>query len=287
MEGAVMRRALIVALGIVGAASLFVMSAQGFPPEGPGAQPQSAELLPDLDQETPGQLTIESVGGAGKPSYVLGFRSAVRNVGRGPLILDGARADTSTPFMTVNQVVELADGSQELIPEVGRMMYVVSPDHQHWHYLQFDRYELQSYELRRARNAETLVADQKTGFCLGDRYPVTTRPVPNAVPEKVYRSNCGLRETGLLHLREGISVGWGDDYKAFLEGQDLPLDGLAAGHYVLVHRVNGNHHLRELSYANNAASVLFNLRWRNGVPSMQVLRLCPDTARCDRSLRRR
>ena len=32
-----MRRALIVALGIVGAASLFVMSAQGFPPEGPGA----------------------------------------------------------------------------------------------------------------------------------------------------------------------------------------------------------------------------------------------------------
>jgi Lysyl oxidase len=287
MEGAVMRRALIVALGIVGAASLFVMSAQGFPPEGPGTQPQAAELLPDLDQETPAQLTLESVGGAGKPSYVLGFRSAVRNVGRGPLILDGARADTSTPFMAVNQVVELADGTEELVPEVGRMMYVVSPDHQHWHYLQFDRYELQSYELRRARDAKTLVADQKTGFCLGDRYPVTTRPVPDAVPQKVYRSNCGLRETGLLRLREGISVGWGDDYKAFLEGQDLPIDGLAAGRYVLVHRVNGNHRLRELSYANNAASVLFNLRWNNGVPSIRVLRDCPDTARCDRSTRRR
>ena len=282
-----MRRALIVALGIVGAASLFVMSAQGFPPEGPGAVAPAVELLPDLDQETPGQLTIEAVGSAGNPSYRLGFRSAVRNVGHGPLILDGARGDTGTPFMAVNQVVDLANGSQELIPEVGRMMYVVSPDHQHWHYLQFDRYELQSYELHRAKSGKTLVADQKTGFCLGDRYAVTTRSVPDAVPAKVYRSNCGLRETGLLRLREGISVGWGDDYKAFLEGQDLPLDGLAAGRYVLVHRVNGNRHLRELSYANNAASVLFNLRWRSGVPSISVLRVCPDTARCERPLRRR
>jgi hypothetical protein len=81
-------------------------------------------------------------------------------------------------------------------------------------------------------------------------------------------------------MREGISVGWGDDYKAFLEGQDLPLDGVPAGQYLLVHRVNADGHLRESSYANNAASVLFALAWRSGHPYLRVLAVCPDSDRC-------
>jgi hypothetical protein len=82
-------------------------------------------------------------------------------------------------------------------------------------------------------------------------------------------------------MLEGISVGYGDDYSAFLEGQDLPLDGLPSGHYVLVHRVNLNRALAESSYANNAASVLLDLRWNGGVPSVHVLATCPGTDRCD------
>jgi serine protease len=241
-----------------------------------GARP----LLPDLDQETPSQLVVEPVGSGAARSYVLGFRSAVRNIGDGPLILDGARADTATPFMSVTQVLELAGGSERRIPNVGRMAYVASPDHSHWHYLQFDRYALQQYELRRAKGSKPLVLDQKTGFCLGDRYRVTTRSVPHAAPDKVYRSRCGLTETQLLKLREGISAGYGDDYKAFLEGQDLPLSGLPDGRYLLVHRVNGNSRLRERSYANNAASLLLDLRWRDGVPLIRVLRSCPDSNHC-------
>jgi serine protease len=282
MEARAMRRALLMALGILGAAWLFAAGAQGFRAENVSAADSAPELLPDLDQETPSELTVEAIGSGSTRTYRLGFRSAVRNIGDGPLILDGARPDTSTPYMTVNQVVERGDAPQEVIPAVGRMVYAVSPDHQHWHYLQFDRYELQSYELRRAASERTLVRDRKTGFCLGDRYRVTTRLVPNAAPEKFYRGRCGLTETELLQMHEGISVGYGDAYSAFLEGQDLPLSGLAGGRYVLVHRVNGNRHLRELSYANNAASVLFELRWRTRVPYLRVLRTCPDTDRCDR-----
>jgi hypothetical protein len=81
-------------------------------------------------------------------------------------------------------------------------------------------------------------------------------------------------------MREGISVGWGDDYAAFLEGQDLPIGGLPNGRYLLVHRVNADRHLAELSYANNAASVLIDLRWRGGEPYLQVIATCPDTDRC-------
>jgi serine protease len=286
MEARAMRRALVVALGILGIAWLFAAGA-GFRPETVGAAGPPDQLLPDLDQETPTQLTVMAVGSGNARTYVLGFRSAVRNIGNGPLILDGTRPDTGTPYMTVNQVIERGGALEEVIPDVGRMMYVASPDHQHWHYLQFDRYELQSYELRRASGGRALLRDRKTGFCLGDRYRVTTRLVPKAAPEKVYRSRCGLSETQLLQLREGISVGYGDDYKAFLEGQDLPLSGLAGGRYVLVHHVNRDRHLRELSYTNNAASVLFDLRWQKGVPEIRVLRTCPDTDRCGRRPLRR
>jgi hypothetical protein len=97
----------------------------------------------------------------------------------------------------------------------------------------------------------------------------------------VYTTRCGWRLPGLLRVREGISPGFGDDYKAFLEYQDLPLSGLPAGRYVLVHRVNGDRRLREHSYANNAASVLVRLRWSAGVPRVRLLRTCPGTDRCD------
>jgi hypothetical protein len=78
----------------------------------PGAQGRSSgfgDALPDLDQETPTQLTIEADRSGRAVVYRLGFRSAVRNVGDGPLILDGARPDTRTPYTTVQQIVERTD----------------------------------------------------------------------------------------------------------------------------------------------------------------------------------
>jgi serine protease len=272
------KRALLVGIVLLYAATFFVAGGQG-------RSTGFAEALPDLDQETPMQLTIEADRSGRAVVYRLGFRSAVRNVGDGPLILDGARPDTRTPYMTVQQIIERPGDSPWIVPNVGRMAYVSSPDHSHWHYLQFERYELQGYALRRAGAKRPLVTDRKTGFCLGDRYRVTTRLLPRAAPTKVYRGRCGLYETELLHVRQGISVGYGDDYSAFLEGQDLPLSGLRSGRYVLVHRVNRDRSLHELSYANNAASLLVDLRWRKGVPSVRVLRTCPDTDRCDRPQR--
>jgi hypothetical protein len=241
----------------------------------------AAELLPDLDQETPSQLEIREHVSGGQRSYLLGFRSAVRNIGDGPLIVEGHRPDTSTPSMTVDQVIERTGQPQVVVPAVGWMRYAISPDHQHWHYLEFEHYQLQSSELRRAGSSDALVEDHKTGFCLGDRYGVPA-PAPPAAPLKpVYTGRCGLSNPELLHVRAGISVGYGDAYSAYLEGQDLPLDGLADGRYVLVHRVNVDGRLHEISYENDAASVLLDLRWRAGKPYIRVLAKCPDTALCD------
>ncbi|GAA4696537.1 hypothetical protein GCM10023349_10120 [Nocardioides conyzicola] len=238
------------------------------------AGPPSGALLPDLDQETPSQLVVRR-GGDG--AWVLGFASAIRNIGDGPMVLEGNRTTggASEP-MPVNQVLAMQDGGRAVVPEVGNLTFVVSPDHRHWHYVGFDR-----YELRRPGGGEVVVRDRKSGFCLGDRYAVDSRVVTAAAPTAVYTEECGLGDAELTHLVEGISVGYGDKYAANLEYQELDLSGLTDGTYVLVHHVNADGSLHELTYANNAASLLIDLRWRDGAPDVTVLQSCPDTDRCD------
>jgi hypothetical protein len=49
------------------------------------------------------------------------------------------------------------------------------------------------------------------------------------------------------------------------------LDGLPAGRYRLWHRANPERALRESNYANNGASVVLDLAWSDGEPSVTVL----------------
>jgi Lysyl oxidase len=268
------RGALLGAAAVLGAGAAIASP----PPSPAAAAAPNADLLPDLDQEVPSQLDVAvSRTPDGQRSYRLGFGSGVRNVGAGPLTIEGRRAAGAAGMVARQLVAQAGGAAQRAIGAAGTLRYVRSPDHQHWHLLAFDR-----YELRRAGGGRVLVRDRKSGFCLGDRYRVTTRPVAGAAPSAAYVSRCGLRRPGLRAVREGISVGYGDFYAAHLEFQDLPLDGLRAGRYVLVHRVNADRRLRELRYDNDAASVLLSLRWRNGVPHVGVLASCPDSARCDR-----
>ncbi len=238
---------------------------------GPAELSPASQHLPDLDQEAPWNLEVTRGARGG---YRLGFSSAVQNVGTGALIVSGRRRAAS-PEMGVDQVIEQEDAPAALVEGVGRLRYVRSSDHEHWHLLDFER-----YELRRATGRTGLVSDRKTGFCLGDRYRVRGPALPAQPRKPVYTGRCGLRRTRLLGLTEGISVGYGDVYKPNLEGQSLRLDGLDAGRYRLVHRVNVGRRLRESSYANNASALLLRLRWRDGRPSVRVLRTCPDGARC-------
>ncbi len=221
---------------------------------------------------------ISLAGGRGPDRYVLGFQSAVRNIGDGAFIISGSRASRRAPTMTASQLIDRADGTQRAVQVAARLRYAISPDHQHWHLLHFDR-----YELRHAGRGGVLVRDQKTGFCLGDRYRATGVDVPAAASAPTYVGRCGLTEPWLLNIREGISPGYGDNYQAYLEGQSLTLTGLPAGRYVLTHRTNSDGTLLESNYGNDAASVLLDLRWSKSRPDMTVLRTCPETARCDKA----
>jgi hypothetical protein len=238
---------------------------------GPGDAGRS-QRLPDLDQEAPGDLEVTY--DRARRGYYFGFRSAVRNLGRGPLIVTGRRPGRATRTMTADQVIERTDAPHAVVEAVGRLRYVRSPDHEHWHHLGFER-----YELRRATGPAALVSDRKTGFCLGDRYRVRGGKLRARPPSAVYTGRCGLESNHLLTLTEGISVGYGDDYEPTLEGQSLRLTGLRGGRYVLVHRVNVERALRESNYDNNASSMLVELRWR-GRPTVRPLRTCPQRASC-------
>jgi hypothetical protein len=250
---------------VAAAAALAVLLALG----GPGsAAPEQALLMPDLDQETPSRIAVR--GGR------LGFASAVRNVGEGPLVVSARRGRLAEPLMAADQLVRRRGAPPEVVEDVGRLRYVRSRDHQHWHLLRFER-----YELREPGGGTLRGRDRKTGFCLGDRYRVRGLRLPRRPANPVYTSRCGLGATRRLGLTEGISVGYGDDYDPWLEGQSLPLRGLSAGRYVLVHRVNAGRRLRESDYANNAASVLLRLRRRGGEPRVRVIRRCPGAARCE------
>jgi hypothetical protein len=262
-----LRRVLPVTTALVVVGVLIAVAARG------AASPTGPAQLPDLVQEPPSGLVITRIAGPGG-GYALGFRSAVSNLGAGPLIISGRRPGREVNTMVADQVIEHRGGNAEVVGGVGTLRYVVSPDHRHWHLLGFDR-----YELRRGGQRVAAVRDQKTGFCLGDRYPTVDRPRA-APPGPVYTSRCGLGEPQLLGVKEGISAGYGDDYAANLEGQYLPLRGLAAGRYVLVHMVDPDRRLRERSYANNTASLLLDLRWAGRRPQVRILRTCPNGARC-------
>jgi hypothetical protein len=239
----------------------------------------AAELMPDIDPQPPEGLRV----GAGEEGgFLLSFDAKFDNVGEGPLHIDGHRRGSSGP-MAADQVVHRSDGSERLNPGVGELRFVESEDHRHWHIFRFMR-----YELVRPADGAVVAPDRKTGFCLGDRYdtdPGVRLPgeprKPGAFDVPPSGDWCGRDDPGRSRLTMGLSVGYGDNYQALLDGQSIDVTDVPEGDYYLVHRVNAE--VRESDYSNNASSVLLELRWPNGSdepPAIEVLGSCADTARC-------
>lgn len=239
------------------------------------------KLLPDLTQEVPGAFGVYKIPRTGKPpAWRLGFRSAVGNRGRGPLIVTGHRDSTSDPTMTASQAVKRSDGSRVTRSGVGVLKYISLTTHQHWHLLGFD-----SYSLRTAKGFRKLRRDRKSGFCLGDRFVMVPRVSGTSRNPPYRETDCGEEQPDLLDIEEGISRGWHDVYSPIREGQYLDLTGLRAGRYYVVHRVNALKRLTESNYKNNAASALLSVSWPQGrskPPRVRELARCPKGNACTR-----
>jgi hypothetical protein len=211
-------------------------------------------VLPDLDQALPDAISVVARDGR----LLLVFASAVDNVGPVPLVVEARRVGD---VMRTWQVV----GRRRYALHV-RLRYVRSATHQHWHFPDFER-----YELRRVSDGTIAGHDRKTGFCLNDAYETRALNHP-----PVWTGQCGRRQPHAHTVRQGISPGFGDDYVPEKEGQSIDVTGLPPGRYVLVHRANPDRDLRERSFANNAASVLIELDGRR----VRALARCANSARC-------
>lgn len=237
-----------------------------------GGTTGATPLLPDIVQRPPSQIGVEQVGA----EYRLGFQSSTENVGAGPLIVHGHRANTSSP-MVADQIVDMSNGTTETLAGIGSMIFYVP--HDHWHYLGFDH-----YELRKASDYSMVAPDQKMGFCLGDRFSINKGVVHDPPePEGPFTSeNCEHGNTEALSVTEGITPGYGDLYGPQVEGQYINVTGVPAGEYEIVHRVNEDHSLNESNYNDNTSSVLIKL-WPNGYgvsPGVQLLQTCAGSEHC-------
>ena len=240
--------------------------AGGVPPA--EAAPAADLRLPDLRQLPPSQVQVRA---APEGRVVLAFRSAVANVGRGPLLVRGERG-RGEATMRADQLIR-RDGGPPLVRRgVGRIAFVPG-GHNHWHLAGFER-----FELRDPATGRRVARDHKTGFCLGDRF-VVRPPVPCASADPVISHNCSRGSPGIRGVTMGITVGWADDYKAFLEDQFVDITAVRPGRYVLVHRADPARRLRVGDRRDDVASALVALRRRAGdaLPSAVVLASCPGS----------
>ena len=229
------------------------------------------ELLPDFDQQPPRDLDVRRTG----RRFLLWFTSAADNVGIGPFIVNGRRRGAGA--MRASQRIRLADGSLRTYPEVGRWRYNATPDHSHWHLIDFQRYEL------RRGDGSLVVRDRKSGFCIGDRYGVAPGRIAGRTSRPVFRGFCNLYQPGASDVNAGTSVGFSDRYHSRLDGQNVDLTNVPPGRYVLVNRANPSADIHELRYENNAASVAIQVRRPRGrgrPPVVSTLGTCPDSDRC-------
>ncbi len=209
--------------------------------------------------------------GARSGRFVLGFSSEVYNAGAGALVIEATRSGAR---MTARQIVEGPGDERHDLGAVGVLHYERAGGHEHWHLEDFDRYELI------ASRPGTRRRSHKAGFCLGDR-----RTAPDAArtpsADRRFINRCGLNRPRLTRLRQGISPGWSDIYRAHLEGQSIDISGLHSGLYVLCHRLNAQRALAESSYEDNAASLLIRLTRRgHRRPRVEIERRCAASEDC-------
>jgi hypothetical protein len=227
--------------------------------------PTAQERLPNLVQRPPSGLVVMA---SGHGRWLLGFTSMTDNRGPGILWIRGTRAPGKR-VMAVRQLVQLAGGFVRTLPPAGELHYTVAPPHYHWHFLDFDRYELRS-----AGSFALRVRDHKSGFCIADHYGIANG-VAHSAPR--FLGNCAQFQPQARSVEEGSSVGYTDRYPAYFHGQSLDITHIPAGRYWLVHRTNPEFHLRETSYADNAASLLIRITWPGGhraAPAISTLRRC-------------
>ncbi len=203
------------------------------------ATAQAATLLyPNLKTLPPRDLRFDRADvdpeGGGAVDNVLRFSNTVWNSGPGPLEMRGTIDSGTNEGAAVQRVYDDSGGFTDFA--AGEFYY--HPEHGHYHYDDWGRYELwtkSAYEawLASGRTEGNPMIGSKTTSCMIDEEFI--RNVPNQpYPPEYGTGGCIPDSQG--RMLQGISPGWGDtyDYFRFEQWIDLGASGtLADGNYVL------------------------------------------------------
>ncbi len=119
--------------------------------------------------------------------------------------------------------------------------FMYSSCHMHYHFQGYADYSLLNTDGSVARTGH------KQSFCVEDLVQVSSDPSVTTQP--VY-GNCGD-----MGGRQGISRGWADDYYPNLPCQWIDVTDMAPGSYQLRVEINTMHHIEELDYTNDSATI--------------------------------
>ncbi len=198
-------------------------------------------ILPDLAILPPEDLMILSNSDTG--GRQLKFSTSIQNSGPGRLEIWGHSDPTSLKTIVVQKVNETTGKVKDIV--VGE--FVFHPEHAHFHFGNFARYEVWSIGPQGSLEALLSVTD-KVSYCLRDDIQVDAggRPEPQTY-------------VGCNRDRQGITPGWIDVYKFDLFGQTVDVSNLPDGAYALLNYVDPDHQLFELNQENNSSMVYFQL----------------------------
>lgn len=140
--------------------------------------------------------------------------------------------------------------------------FIFHPEHNHWHFEEFER-----YELRRIKSGKVLASSEKVSFCLLD---TGTFGDILGTPSSPHYGPCNEDVT------MGLSVGWSDIYQSNLFGQELDVRGLPAGRYCLAMVADPGGRVEESNETDNGRSTVVQIA---GPMATDLDRRCPGESR--------
>ncbi len=216
------------------------------------ASAAAADRLPDLAMAPLDDFRIEKTG----QRKLLRYTAIVVNIGAGRFQLDGSRASTAEPEMSVVQrIFDDAGGSRTRA--TAARMYFAGDGHNHWHVR-----DLEQSSLDRLDNGVKVGSGAKHGFCFFD-YVAFRLALPGAPANRFY-TTCGTTGTVLTQTM-GLSVGWGDAYYYYLVDQWVDITTVGPGRYRLGTTADAQNWFLESNESNNATWTDLQIK-SNGPP---------------------
>jgi len=197
------------------------------------------ELRPNLRAMPAANISVVPNADTGNPE--IRFSASSWNSGAGPLEL--VAGETGPAGQNVYQRVYDATGG---FTDYLAGTFVWHPTHNHFHFQEYALYTLKPISAPGQSKRQAY----KTSFCVMDTGKVDGR-LPGA-PKKAVYATC-------FDQKQGMSVGWGDTYGSYLDGQSIDLTGLEDGLYELTIEFDPSNRLLETNDTDNSACVLLQI----------------------------